>query len=102
MQQEKETFYTILQHSPYGVVLVDRDGKHLYVNPEFTKITGYTLEDISTGKDWLHKAYPDKAYRQKITADWKKGRKSGVTDNRVSVSFVRMGKRRRSISSQRG
>ena len=64
---------------------MDRDGKHLYVNPEFTAITGYTLEDIPTGKDWQHKAYPDKAYRQKVTALWKDDRREGVTTRVVSV-----------------
>jgi PAS domain S-box-containing protein len=72
LQQERETFSTILQNALYGVVLIDRDGKYLYVNPEFTAITGYTLEDIPTGRDWMHKAYPDKEYRQKVVENWKK------------------------------
>jgi PAS domain S-box-containing protein len=72
LQQEKETFYTILQNALYGVGLIDSDGSYLYVNPEFTKITGYTLKDIPTGKDWMHKAYPDKEYRQKAIETWKK------------------------------
>jgi PAS domain S-box-containing protein len=72
LQQEKETFFTILQNALYGVGLSDSDGSYIYVNPEFTKITGYTLEDIPTGRDWMHKAYPDKEYRQKVIETWKK------------------------------
>jgi diguanylate cyclase (GGDEF)-like protein/PAS domain S-box-containing protein len=83
--RERETFVTILQHALYGVVLLDRDGKHVYVNPAFTAITGYTLEDIPTERDWTHKAYPDEAYRQQVTTLWKKDRRLGVTRRVISV-----------------
>jgi diguanylate cyclase (GGDEF)-like protein/PAS domain S-box-containing protein len=83
--RERETFVTILQHAPYGVVLLDKEGKYLYVNHAFTAITGYTLEDIPAGRDWLHKAYPEEAYRQKITALWKKDRRVGGTSRETSV-----------------
>jgi PAS domain S-box-containing protein len=85
LQQEKETFYTILQNALYGVALMEADGKHVYVNPEFTAITGYTLEDIPTGKDWMHKAYPDKAYRQKVTESWRMDSKLGGTRRVISI-----------------
>jgi PAS domain S-box-containing protein len=83
LQEERETFFTILQSSLYGVGLIDRDGKYLYVNPEFTAITGYTLEDVPTGRDWMHKAYPDKEYRQKVIEAWKKDSTSGELISRV-------------------
>jgi diguanylate cyclase (GGDEF)-like protein/PAS domain S-box-containing protein len=83
--RERETFVTILEHALYGVVLLDKEGKHLYVNHAFTAITGYTLEDIPTGRDWLHKAYPDEAYRKKVASLWKKDSKLGVTKRVVSV-----------------
>lgn len=34
-----------VQQSPMSVVITDRDGTIEYVNPEFTKVTGYTLEE---------------------------------------------------------
>jgi diguanylate cyclase (GGDEF)-like protein/PAS domain S-box-containing protein len=67
----KNDLFTILQKAPYGVILIDKDGRYLYVNPEFVNITGYTLEDIPTGKDMLRKAYPDWAYRQEVINYWK-------------------------------
>ena len=69
--KERETFFTILHKAPYGVVLIDKGGQYLYVNPEFINITGYTLEDIPTGKDMLRKAYPDQSYRQEVIDYWK-------------------------------
>lgn len=72
LKNERETFYRILQKAPFGAALIDRDGRYLFINPEFTSITGYTLEDIPTGKEWFSKAYPDKNYRHFVVAEWKK------------------------------
>jgi two-component system cell cycle sensor histidine kinase/response regulator CckA len=70
LRREKETFVAILQKAPYGVILFERTGKYLYVNPQFTLITGYSLKDIPTGKDLFHKAYPDATYRKKVIRTW--------------------------------
>jgi diguanylate cyclase (GGDEF)-like protein/PAS domain S-box-containing protein len=72
LKTERETFLSILQKAPYGVILMNEDGKFLYVNQEFTKITGYTLEDVPTGRDWFREAYPDREQRHKAVGAWKK------------------------------
>jgi PAS domain S-box-containing protein len=66
LQKERETFFPILHKAPYGIALLDNDGKFIYINPAFTNITGYTLEDISSGRDWFHVASPFLEYRQEI------------------------------------
>ncbi len=71
LQQERETFFSILQKEPYGALLINTDETFLYINPEFTAITGYTIKDVPTGKEWFRKAYPDPEYRHKIIAMWK-------------------------------
>jgi diguanylate cyclase (GGDEF)-like protein/PAS domain S-box-containing protein len=71
LQQERETFFSILQKEPYGALLINTDGTFLYINPAFTTITGYTIKDVPTGKEWFRKAYPDLEYRHKIIAAWK-------------------------------
>ena len=68
--KEKEILSTILESIPHGVTLIDQKGRYLYLNSYFTKITGYTLQDIPTRKDWFEKAYPDKNYREKVTGKW--------------------------------
>jgi diguanylate cyclase (GGDEF)-like protein/PAS domain S-box-containing protein len=80
LQQERETFFSILQKEPYGALLIDADDTFLYVNPEFTAITGYTIKDVPNGKEWLRKAFPDLEYRHKIIATWKEDatRRKGV------------------------
>jgi diguanylate cyclase (GGDEF)-like protein/PAS domain S-box-containing protein len=71
LQQERETFFSILQKEPYGALLIDTNETFLYVNPEFTVITGYTTEDVPNGREWFRRAYPDPEYRHKIIATWK-------------------------------
>jgi PAS domain S-box-containing protein len=82
LHRERETFYSILQKAPYGVLLIDADETCLYINPEFTNITGHTLDDIPTLGDWFRKAYPNPAYRQEVMEHWK-----GDTAQRTSRTF---------------
>jgi diguanylate cyclase (GGDEF)-like protein/PAS domain S-box-containing protein len=69
-QEEREMLSTILESTPHGITLIDNQGKYLYVNPYFTEITGYTLKDIPTKDVWFNNAYPDKAYRKKVSETW--------------------------------
>src|SRR5512136_1736050 len=71
LQSERETFGTIIQKSPYGILLIGEKGKFLYINPEFVRITGYALEDVPEGKEWFLKAFPDETYRKKALDTWK-------------------------------
>jgi PAS domain S-box-containing protein len=67
LKKERETFFSILQGATYGVILLDQSGKYFYVNPEFTRITGYPLDDIPSGRVWFQKAFPDEKYRKEVT-----------------------------------
>ncbi|NLW36155.1 MAG: PAS domain S-box protein [Syntrophorhabdus aromaticivorans] len=82
LQHERETFFTILQHHPFGIAQIDWKGTHLYINPAFTKITGYTLEDVPTAEEWFRRAYPDPDYRKEVIASWERTGliKEGSTD----------------------
>ncbi len=72
LRRQRETFLSVLEQAPYGTVLLDGDGRCLYANGAFTQITGYTLDDIPTGRAWFRKAYPDETYRKKVIGAWKK------------------------------
>jgi PAS domain S-box-containing protein len=72
LQKERETFFPILHKAPYGIAVIDSDGKFIYINPAFTNITGYTLEDIFAGREWFHTASPFPEYRQEIIGSLKK------------------------------
>jgi two-component system cell cycle sensor histidine kinase/response regulator CckA len=71
LQEERETFFSILQKVPHGVLLIDQDERCLYVNPEFTRITGRTLDQIPRVRDWFQRAFPDPAYRAEVIERWR-------------------------------
>lgn len=70
LRESEEKFRTLVEKSPLGISLIGNDGHYRYVNPKFTNIFGYTLEDIPTGKKWFQKAYPDESYRRKVMEAW--------------------------------
>jgi len=41
-----------------------------YLNPAFTRLFGYTLEDVPTIEQWWLLAYPDEGYRREISSEW--------------------------------
>jgi PAS domain S-box-containing protein len=55
--KEKETFFSVLEDNPHGIAVINHKDRYLYVNPEFTAITGYTLADIPASQDWIHEIY---------------------------------------------
>lgn len=79
LEKERRILSNILENDPSGVALIDRKGIFQYLNPEFTHITGYTLQDIPTEKDWLPKAYPDPVYRQYVVETYRKNRATAKT-----------------------
>ncbi|MEN6617731.1 MAG: PAS domain S-box protein [Syntrophorhabdus sp.] len=70
LNAERQRFQILIENAPFGMAMFDRAGKYLYVNPKFTHIFGYTLEDIPDRKAWFEKAYPDETFREQVIKDW--------------------------------
>jgi PAS domain S-box-containing protein len=41
-----------------------------FINKQFTRTFGYTLEDVPTVAAWAEKAYPDPDYRREVFREW--------------------------------
>ena len=67
---EKEKFQVLVEESPFGISIIGKDGHYRYTNPGFIEIFGYGIEDISTGKEWFRKAFPDAEYRHQVISTW--------------------------------
>jgi PAS domain S-box-containing protein len=59
LNKERETFFSVLEDNPHGIALIDHSNQYVYVNPEFTEITGYELADIPTWWDWIQEIEGD-------------------------------------------
>ncbi len=78
LQREKEKFRILVEESPFGVCIIGDNGEYKYINPKFTEIFGYTLEDVPSGKEWFKKAFSDKEFRQEVIEMWVKDLKASV------------------------
>ena len=72
LKASEERFRTLSEESPLGISLIDDIGGYKYINPAFSNIFGYSLNDFETGMDWFKLAYPDEEYRQEVIRSWKK------------------------------
>ncbi len=84
LKTQKNTLSTIIESNPHGIALIDNDDQYIYVNTFFTKLTGYTLEDIPNKQVWFEKAYPDEDYKKQIAHTWQKDNKEqGMGETRA-------------------
>lgn len=62
-----EYFYSVFEFIKNGITLTDKDSKILYVNPAFTKITGYAREEaIGNNPGMLRSGYHDETFYKDI------------------------------------
>lgn len=95
----------ILNSAPVGIGWSNTDGRIEYVNRQFTKLYGYTLEDLPDLDTWLKLAHPDPEYRKSVIEPWQKkvdqARADGVEppeleahitckDGRIRHAIIRM------------
>ena len=48
--RSEQRFSDMVNLADFPAAVIDRDGRYIQVNPQFTEQFGYTLEDIPTGK----------------------------------------------------
>ena len=61
--------------------------KIIYVNKNFLKTVGYTINDIPDDRTWFSKAYPDADYQQYIVTEWFKAVDEAKNNNSELVGF---------------
>ncbi len=86
LETERETFLSILNRIPDGIVLAEPDGRYIFANQAFTELTGYTLEDVPTGREWLRRACPDPEDRREAIEIWRKDALTGVEERTFSIT----------------
>jgi diguanylate cyclase (GGDEF)-like protein/PAS domain S-box-containing protein len=86
IRSEKERFLLLSESSPLGMVLIGADGTFTYINPKFTEIFGYTLEDVPNRGEWLRKAFPDPESSHLVVEAWY----GDLVDSRISEKGSRV------------
>ena len=71
LSNEKNRFMTLTENSPFGMVLIDKNGVYKYINPKFLEMFGYDSDDLPNGKEWFKKAFRDPKKRHEVILTWK-------------------------------
>ena len=71
LRESEERYRFLAEKSPLGLSVIGRDGSYKYVNDQFKRMFGYTLDDTPTGREWFRKAYPDEEYRRNVISTWR-------------------------------
>ncbi|MBL8498096.1 PAS domain S-box protein [Nitrosomonas sp. JL21] len=80
LQESRTKLYAMINSSPIPKAICD-DRTVLLVNKSFTRLLGYTLEDIPTLSAWGQQAFPDAAYRQWVTSTWAHRQQTALQGN---------------------
>jgi len=71
LRKSEETFRAMVETMPLAIYMsTGMEQVSTYVNPTFTKLFGYVLEDVPNAASWWPLAYPDQEYRRQIMEEW--------------------------------
>ncbi len=71
--RSEATFKSLADTSPLAIFLSVGIGRRAeYINPMFTRLFGYAIEEVPTAEHWYPLAYPDATYRLHIMTEWQR------------------------------
>lgn len=71
VRASERLFRTLVEFLPLILYVCEGpEEKSVYVNPAFTRLVGYALEDLPVAKKWWELAYPDPVYREAMRVEW--------------------------------
>ena len=84
-RQSEERFRMLASHAPVGIFLSDERGGCMFVNDEWTRMSGLSLEHAQ-GEGWVQAVHPDD--RQRVLTGWHDAVASG-TASTTEFRFLR-------------
>ena len=88
LRTQKQSFQTLSESAPFGMIMIDQEGHFKYINPKFIELFGYNLMDVPNGKEWFRKAYPAPAYRHHVISTWIKDLESFKSGEKRSRTYA--------------
>ena len=66
LRQQNETLQKIMDHIPVMLCFYDDTGEIDFVNEEFTRLLGWSLDDLKKMEEPMETLYPDTQYRKEV------------------------------------
>lgn len=76
LQHNREQFRQMSELSPFPIWFLDANGQTRYMNPQFTRVFGYTPEDLPNISEWFKLAFPKPFDREKAKLSWETDRET--------------------------
>ncbi len=71
LRESELRFKMIFENMPVPIVFGELSSDRIsFVNPAFTRILGYSFEEIHLLTDWFGKVFPEKSYRELAMSSW--------------------------------
>jgi PAS domain S-box-containing protein len=70
LRASEDHFRVLVQALPIPVAFSNRHQEITTLNRKFTRVLGYTGEDIPDLDAWFRRAYPDESYRRQVEETW--------------------------------
>ncbi len=84
-RQSEERFRLLASHAPVGIFLSDERGGCIFVNDEWSRMAGLSLEQAQ-GEGWVQAVHPDD--RQRVLTGWHQAVATGAASN-TEFRFLR-------------
>jgi len=88
LRNERNRFQALSDSAPFGIMVIDEQGNFTYLNPKFTELFGYDLNDAPSGRIWYKKAFPDIKERVAAMSGWVRNVKNTTPGQRIAKIFT--------------
>lgn len=73
LAESEHMFRAITDTSPLAIYMSSGiEQRAGYINPTFTRLFGYTLDEVPSAAEWWPLAYPDEVYRRQVSEEWQR------------------------------
>ena len=88
LQLSEARFRGMVDSSPFGVALINRDRRFAYTNRRFVEIFGYEPDSATTATEWIRLIFPDDDDRQEAIRAWRSDLERSVVDQVRPRTFI--------------
>lgn len=71
LRENEARFRTLVENIPQGIALIGEDERFIVINPAFSRMFGYALQDVPTIEAWWQRTCPDDDVRARKIQKWK-------------------------------